>query len=225
MLIVAANIVRNAGGYLDRYLAQVEALRTALGERGHELRVRVVEGDSTDDTFDRLVSATMQHAGMSIWRHDHGGPAFGSIDDPVRWANVARTWNYLLDRIRVEAFDALILAEADLIWQPGVMLQLLGHLASVPAVAPMVMMDGIFYDTWGHRAQGQHFTNAAPFHPALVHNRGELMQIDSAGNCIVMRGDVAKACRLCEQDAMLGHDIYARGYSLWLDPTVRVDHP
>ncbi len=189
------------------------------------MRIRVVEGDSTDGTFDQLVDATLTTAGLSIWRRDHGGPAFASVDDPVRWANIATTWNYLYDRIQAETFDAVICVEADLIWDAGVMLQLIGHLATVPAVSPMCMRGDIFYDTWGYRAQGRNFQNDRPYHPALEHHEGELMQIDSAGSCIVMRGELARRCRFATADAMLGHDIYGRGYSLWLDSTIRVDHP
>jgi hypothetical protein len=107
------------------------------------------------------------------------------------------------------------------------MLALLEDLEQVPAAAPMSMHQaGFFYDTWGHRAAGGRFLSTPPYHPGLATlPAGNLFKLDSAGSCKVMRGEVAKRCRFSEEDAMLGHDIYAKGFSLWLDPALKVVHP
>ena len=221
------SIMRNACGYLDRYLAQVDALNPALAFEGHELWVRTAEGDSTDDSFGRLAEEAMMRRHFGVIKADHGGPAFGSINNADRWRNIARTWNKLFHSIHDEPFDVLIYVEADLIWEPATMLALLEDLETVPAVAPMSMhATGFFYDTWGYRAGGRNFYSTAPYHSALAALQpGELLQLDSAGSCKLMRGEVAKKCRFSETDAMLGHDIYAKGYSLWLNPALKVTHP
>lgn len=227
MNVVLASIVRNSCGYLDRYLGQAAALRNMLEARGDALLMRVAEGDSTDGTWQRLTEEVVTTPGLSIYKLDHGGPEYGSIDHPTRWGNIARTWNGLFERIKGEKFDALIYVEADLIWQPLTMVRLLQRLEEVDVVAPLSMhCTGFFYDTWGHRAAGQHFRAWPPYHPALVDLQpGELLRIDSAGSCKAMRAEVARRCRFSEVDAMIGHSVNAEGYGFWLDPALAVYHP
>lgn len=223
MHVLLTSIVRNGAGYLDRYIKQTDALREQLHAMAWPLTVAVCEGDSTDHT-DALLLEYAHTRNLHVYNYNHGGPAFGSVDNAVRWRNIARTWNYLFNQIAEIHFHALIYVEADLVWQPHTMIRLLRHLDKVPAVAPMSMLGHAFYDTWGYRACGRHFTAWPPYHPGLIDNRGELFRIESAGSCKVMRGEIARQCRFSETDAMLGHDIYAKGYSLWLDPTVSVHH-
>jgi len=222
--VLMASIVRDGSHYLDRYAVQVGRLSALLGEQGWKLRLALAENDSQDDTHRRLQMLASDHHGAA-WDLSHGGPKFGSIDNAVRWGNIARTWNRLLDRVAGWQRQALIYVEADLIWTEGTMVRLLQHLDTVPAVAPMCWMGSIFYDIWGHRKDGVHFRNTPPFHPALVGHNGGLMQIDSAGSCIAMRGDVAQVARLNETEAMIGPSIYEQGHSLWLDPSLEVRHP
>lgn len=231
MIVAMASIVRNAEGYLDRYLRQAGALRELLAARGDTLIMRVAEGDSSDNTWARLTEAVRETPGMAVYKLDHEGPHFGSIDDPTRWRNIARTWNRLFDRIKEHDFDALIYVEADLIWEPATMVKLLGRLNEtrqpVDIVAPLSMhMGGFFYDTWGYRVAGQRFGPNWPYYPALADLApGEMLRISSAGSCQAMRDEVARRCRFSEQDAMIGHDVNAKGYGFWLDPALQVLHP
>lgn len=229
-MIYITSIMRNSTGYLPRYASQVGDLADALAYAGQRLTVFVAENDSTDGTLAWLEEWARYSADRYTvvgWKLDHGGPAFGSVDDPVRWRNIARTWNKLYDRLAPYLRDAdrVIYVETDLIWSADTMLRLIEHTRFMPAVAPMSMQGSIFYDTWGHRAGGKNFQNEPPFHPALVDWRGGLMQLDSAGSCMALRAEVARLCRLSEADAMIGHDIYRHGFSLWLDPTLKVVHP
>lgn len=219
------SIVRNGMGYLPRHFAQVERLEATLRVRDIPVQVWLCEGDSSDGTWEYLIAQAHVRP-LRLFQYCHGGPAFGSVDNPTRWRNIARTWNYLFDQMRRDRWGhAVIYVEADLIWEPGTMLRLLGHLAAVDAVAPMSMRGDIFYDTWGHRAQNEHFTNFPPFHPLLEGWEGGLLRLESAGSCTVMRSAVADVCTFDERDAMLGQSMAAQGFGLWLDPGVRVEHP
>ncbi len=232
MIVQIGSIVRDASEYLNRYFTQVQELQRALFARGDSVQVAIAEGDSVDDTWDmlRMHQALEEYVHVTpprLIKYDLAGQKFGSVNVPQRWANIARTWNMLLDEIQNEPFDVFIYVEADLIWQPETMLALIADLAYVDAVAPMSMhQSGYFYDTWGHRAGGLNFSNNPPYHPRLPDVKpGQLMQLDSAGSCKVMRAKVARQCRLAESDAMMGHDIYKNGFSLWLDPEQKVIHP
>lgn len=237
MEVAITSIVRNAMGYGDRYVAQVNDLAMALYlEEEHNLTVYVAEGDSSDGTWEWLEGwrESQRETGdytVRLLKADHGGPAFGSVDNAERWRNIARTWNKLYQYISVSPYrpDAVIYVEADLIWRPETLQRLLKHLSVVPAVAPLSMHrpSGWFYDTWGHRAMdGSHFQNIPPYHAILAGWKpGTLLPISSAGSCKVMRGEIVGRCWFSETDAMIGHDLYAKGYSLWLDPSLAVEHP
>lgn len=237
--VAIMSIVRNGSSYLPRYFRQVDALSGYCELLGMTVTPWVTEGDSTDDTA--RVLSQWKHPHKRLVHYSHGGPAFGSINHPTRWRQIAATWNYMLDRM--PEYDRVIYVEADLIWTPETMAALLDQLDAdvVHACSPMSFgHDGRFYDTWGHRCLGDHFIQDYPYHPAIeaLANRDEemlaalggtsrngLLRIDSAGSCMVMIGRVAQDCRLANEDAMIGHDLKRLGYQLWLNPGVSVWHP
>lgn len=227
--VVLTSIVRNGMTYLRRYREQVEALSGELERLGGSLKVWVAEGDSVDDTFAWLIGwAALNPFRIALHKMDHGGPLFGSENNPVRWRNIAKTWNSLYAALRPELNKQIVVyVEADLFWDTQTMLALVAHVNDdYPAVAPMSMHKARFYDTWGHRGMdGRGFGFFPPYHTSLDGHQNGLVQIKSAGSCMAMLADVAKRCTFSEQDAMLGHSIYEQGYTLWLDPALKVEHP
>lgn len=207
MNITLCSIFRNSAGYLDRYFAQVDALR-------EHVKVRVVGtwGDSTDDTAARLHKHEIE-----VEAFHHGGPDFGSVDNPQRWDQIARVVCRTLDRVG-DPGDALVWVESDLIWEPDTFLTLLDDLEVARAVAPQVLADGSdrWYDTWGFRKDGRLFNGFPPYWPGSMEPEG-FVKIDSCGSCFVTRGD--------EWQTWSGHWPYTAGGELWLDPTVTVRHP
>lgn len=232
MNIVLASIFRNASGYLDRYFSQIANLRRVLAERGHELHYAWAEGDSDDDTFQRL-AVYLNHDPKSVLvKAEHGGPIFGSIDNDQRWRNISFVCNRLLDSTPSDA-DIVIYIESDLLWTPDTLLQLVEHVqrAGTLAVAPMCfhLPTGVFYDTWGHRKGGVRFEPYFPYHNGIIDvYPGTLTQIDSAGSCIVMRGEVARTARFDPPElGIVGwcESMHRVGAQLWLDPSLKVYHP
>jgi len=233
--VVLASMFRNSSRYLDRYGAQCAALRDALQQRGDTLRLIVAEGDSTDDTPVMLPKVLQEHHGLpaTILKVDHGGPEYGSVNSPARWAQIALVCNVILEKFakarpKPEAF---IWVESDLIWDAPTMLALLDHLVGVDVVCPLCYAkskeNGIAYDVWGARKDGRCFDSSRPYHPALRDWRGGLVELDSSGSCLVMRGDVAAQCRFAPEDAIVGwcRDMRAKGFRLWLNPALYVVHP
>lgn len=234
MNIVVTSIVRNGTGYLSRYVMQVEGLARYYEERGDSFTLAVCEGDSTDDTVEWLQAARAAAPfEVLLCTHNHGGPVFGSVNDATRWRNIAATWNYLYATLAtgnyVRGRDVVVYVEADLVWTLETMQRLIQYVADgIPAVSPMSFLRGtsVFYDTWGHRGMDYgSFSSAKPYHKSLEGWESGLVQIRSAGSCMVMRGEIARKCRFSLHDAMLGHSIYENDYTLWLDPALRVDHP
>lgn len=232
MLITLASIFRDSMSYLDRYFGQADNLFRLLFNEGHGMTLVLVEGDSVDETWEALQDRVHQRfhstRGVAL-KYDHGGQKFGSVDNPTRWSQISQVCNRALESVPLYS-QAVIYVESDLIWEPGVMLALLGHLKKVPAVAPMCFhREGFFYDTWGHRKDGQAFRSSPPYHPALLSVQpGELVPIDSAGSCIVMRGEVARTARFDPpEEGIVGfcQNMALNGFQLYLDPKQRVTHP
>ena len=112
-----ASIFRDSAAYVDRYFAQVDALRQHI-----PVTLYLAEGDSTDGTWVVLNERTTDDD--YLFQIAHGGPKFGSVNNPQRWKQIAYVCNGLLDSIPQQG--NLIYVESDLIWEPETMLTLLG---------------------------------------------------------------------------------------------------
>lgn len=234
MNVALGSIFRNSTGYLARFFAQAAALSHLLDKSGHSLRLILAEGDSSDGTWDEI-KAGLKAAGIrafTVIKREHGGPEFGSVEDEMRWRQISFVCDGVLEQVSDDD-DALIYVESDLIWEPGMMASLIGALTwqDVDAVAPMCFhRTGFFYDIWGYRRGGARFSTHPPYHPdlELESARGRLIKLDSAGSCIVMRGEVARKCRFDPAEkGIVGfcENLRSQGFTLWLDPSLRVIHP
>lgn len=231
MKIVVCTAFRNATAHLDRYLAQLGGLRRLLAPQG-TLHPIWVEGDSTDATWERLLDDAPRLNARLI-AYDHGGPVYGSVVHPERFRQLAQVANVMWRQIPADA-DVVLLLDGDLFWQPEAIVALINHLGEYPAVAPMVLHasdPGLYsgpgpfwYDTYGFRRNGVRFTNEPPYHPDLD---GQMLQLDSAGGCLAIRGEPARGLVWPEEDVVLGfcRNLVARGGSIFLDPTLSVFHP
>jgi len=231
MKVVITSAMRDATSYLPRYITQVQVLKDALASQGAALRVLIAEGDSKDETWDWLQDwqeSILPDNFLQVQRIKHGGRAYGSIDKPQRWKQIAWVYNCLYEYLWDADDNAVIYVEADLIWTSNTMLKLLAHLKHplVDAVAPMCFhTSGTFYDIYGYRKNGEYFTHNSPYHPALRNHDGSLIQVDTVGSCQVMLMEVAQKCKFSEDTVLLGHSIYEQGFRLWLDPKLKVLHP
>lgn len=246
MNITLASAFRNSTSYLQRYLSQIADLDHALYERGHRLSLIWVEGDSTDST-QKMLHAARWRFKSTIVLANHGGPAYGSIENVQRFAQLAYVANKAWEVLPADA-DVVIWAESDLIWEPAMMVRLIEWLAAVPVVGCMVM-DGpnSFYDVFCFRRNGQRFTKQPPYHADLVglndrtdrtdgtHMSHEshpsyaspLLEMDSIGSIVAMRGDVARAVWVPMEDVLVGtcRMIRELGHKVWLDTGSRCFHP
>jgi len=226
MNITLCSAFRNSTGYLSRYFTQVGNLRTRLTKAGHSLYLVLGEGDSDDDT--RAIMQRLLVDG-EIVDVSHGGPIHGSVVDADRFHQLAYVGRCIWAAIPADA-DAVVYAEADLIWQAKTIVALIDHLAVYPAISPMIMLEragweGQFYDTFVFRKDGIHFGHQPPFHPSYVADRP--FMVDSAGSCMAFRGDIARRIVFGEDTIFLGicEQVYAMGNnSVWVDPRLAVYH-
>jgi hypothetical protein len=222
MKILFGSIVRNGESYIRRYFDQISNLT-----KDFEVGVFITEGDSTDNSYQTIMdNALSTKISTMLFKYNHGGNLYGSVNVKERWENIAATWNFMLDRITsvLDQYDLFCYVEADLMWNKETILQLANDCLYFDAVAPMSMLGGLFYDTWGHRAFGESFSNTQPYHTHFD-NYPVYMPLQSAGSCIMMQSKVAKICRLSPIDAMIGHDIIKNKFSFVLNKEIAVYHP
>lgn len=206
-MLTVASIFRDSSSYLDRYFAQINALREHI-----DVELVLAEGDSSDDTWERLDAAK---DGLLL-KVDHGGPRYGSVDHPARWADIAKVVREVI--ACVGSPEQFMWIESDLICEPETVLALLDDLDTVSTVAPMVLQQGTtrFYDFWGFRKGGELFMQYAPYYYLPDDETGPLVKIDSCGSCFVTR----------DFDAVRRWDgIWPYPGDLWLDPAQRIYHP
>lgn len=228
MNVTLCSAFRNATPYFGRYFEQVGELAATLADRDDELFCIWGEGDHSDDTRRVLQAAALVYE-ADLVTVNHGGPDHGSVVNAERFANLARVWNAIWQRIPQDA-DAVLFVESDLTWSPATMLALLDDLEHVPAVAPMVLLKregypaDFWYDTWAFRRNSRNFRHEPPyFDTAPVWS---LVMLDSAGSCMAIRGDLARQLTWPAADVIVGvsRQIYEHGGSVWLDPKATVHH-
>lgn len=220
-------LFRNATetGQILRFAMQVSRLRDYVAPR---LAVTAVCGDSTDDTCDE-VARTLTTFGIEheVVEFSHGVPEMGSTEAPVRIKAVSLAQDVALARVRGND-ETVVYVDSDLLWSADVPVLLERRLLTEPAygvLAPLVLVDGRFYDTWGFRAQGKRFTDLPPYHPAIDWHGG-VTPLDSAGGMLVMRGEAARFA-LCSGTSMLGlcASVQKRGAGIGLVAGLSVRHP
>ena len=223
--VVICSAFRNATSYIDRYMAQVDALSTLLAKRGDYLSLILGYGDSTDNTGERLFEASTLSIGARLIDVSHGGPDFGSVVDAQRFRQLAYVGNKILSNVPSDA-DVVIWLESDLIWTPETLARLIYH--KLPVVAPMVIdrRSGGFYDTWAFVKDGVNFTKHYSYHRGLLGVVG-ITEMDSVGSCVVMAGNVAKGLTIPEADVLVGacRAVRDNGHKIWLDVGAEVWHP
>jgi hypothetical protein len=217
--MILASIFRNSGRYVDRYVNQVKALRDHA-----DVTVIVGEGDSVDNTYDRLLDTD-----FTVLKVEHGGPSFRSRDNVLRWRHLAAVCNVVwAAAVREHGDEPVVWVESDIIWDASTIVALVHDLRTVPAVAAMSYRyedPSEFYDIWGHVKDGTPFTRYPPYHAEISHQN--LCEIDSAGSCFAIRADAVSAVEFAAADCVrgVGRSLRAAGFSLWLDPQLAVSHP
>ena len=221
MNIVFGSAFRNATGQIGRYFDQVADFAAHMGPL-HTVRVIAAEGDSTDASWEMLRAE--KRFDVEIVEASHGGPMFGSVVDEQRFEQLSMVGNRIFGHVRPED-DALIYVESDLLWDSETIHQLLISAMEqrFDVVAPVVMAAGPrFYDTFVFRdLDGRCFSSNDQYR-----NRG-FLEVSSAGSCLAMRGEVARAIRIPGNEVLVGWCAEARkhGYRIGVDSYSTVNHP
>lgn len=234
MRIAVASAFRNSPEHqVQRWAKQLSMLSIH-----HTVRAIAAVGDCRpgDHTVDYITDHAMVQRGLrvDIVTCNHGGPIFGSVEDPKRMECLSHVGDAWLNAVR-PADDVVVYVESDLIWDVITMNQLIKYADSYEQtgfdiVAPFVFAGPHFYDVWGFRRGGARFAPFHPYHHDLANFKGTIIDVDSVGSCLAMRGSVAMnpALRmLVKKNALVGYCETARelGYSIGAAPGLRIEHP
>ena len=215
--MILVTVMRDSAEYLHRFFDQAEAL---------DCHIVVAEGDSTDSTYEQL-AAYGSDGRVTILKVEHGGPKFGSVDNPQRWRQLGAVCEVALTAgARIADREPLVYIESDLLWKPESIGLLAERALTWDAIAPMSMHLGRFYDIWGHVKDGVGFRPYPPFFPGWA-GIDQLYPIDSAGSCFALSPRAQQYAHFSPVDCIrgIGRSLSENGIVLWLDPTLTVEHP
>lgn len=229
MTLALITFFRNSArrGQVAPFFTQAARLRNLLQKQGAALRVIAVWGDCVDDTREAILQNAEFHAlSVQLVQHNHGGPEFGSTEHLERLKALSGLGNAGLAAVRPED-TAVFYVESDLIWDPMTVIGLLNRLSdSVHVVAPLVFAGDHFYDVFCFRKNGQRFAPFYPYHSDLRHD-GTLTQVDCVGSALVMHAEVARTCRIINDNVLIGfgQDCWDKGFTVSVDASLAVRHP
>lgn len=192
------NSAHNAATYMDRVAALLEHLSSSEG--AHTLRLSAVYGDCVDNTAEALTHAARDRGiRLTLTNCSHGGPVYGSTEQPERMAALSKVGNAIFDSV-TQQDDVLFYVESDLIWSPETAMHLcrMAHYAITYAVfAPKVTAYEAFYDIWGFRhLDGSRFS---PFETIPL-----TTEVSSVGSCFAVNVYTARTCRIRDDNALVG---------------------
>jgi hypothetical protein len=226
--IVLCSLFANSvsSGHLDYYIPQVISLKEMLP--ADRLRFIWVWGDSQDDTGKTLGEvADREGLDATIVEHSHGLGVFPSTESSERFKVLSGVGNAGLEHLR-ETDDCIVWIESDLQWDGETIVSLVDHVKDgLDIVVPFIRFafTGQFYDIFAYRGLDEkRFLPDPPYHSEYT---GKLMELSSAGSCVVMKGECARKARFTPESCFVGllQNLRKDGYHLWMDPELEVVHP
>jgi len=221
---------RECAGRVGPFRARLDALEHVRDR----LRVVCVEGDSRDETRALLCEWAAEDSRVCVLACDTGAPLYGSVVSAARFAQLARVFNMGLAAVDRQWSDYVLMLPSDIEYGPELLGNLLAH--DVDVVAPLVFMNGRFYDVWAFTRDGR---SLPPFtcseagkilgtEGAEEKRRGSLAEMDTVGGTLLMKAALLQAgVRYREEDVDRGLCVLARalGYRVWADVGTWVLHP
>ena len=204
---------RDSSDYLERSLAQFDAMEAVLKKDGYKVVYGFFENDSVDDTPQKLQSWIRKHTGFVI-SECIGAPKWGSTPSLKRVQYQARYRNMALKLLeQYYNFDYLLVADTDVHWKPDLIQDMIGVLDTNPTwgmVSPNTVQNvrdhventdrPSYFDSWSlkDRDDKQCLTFAAnPFlhtEDRMLWDRKEAVSCNSAFGSIAMVKAEAMDC-------------------------------
>ena len=219
--------VRERANALPGYFHRIEKIRAAYGE--NSLRLVVVEGDSMDATRSVVADWVAGRWWAELSLCDTGLPLFGSVVDPVRFRGLATVFNHGLQRVHGDWTDYAMLLPVDVSVTPDDFCRLVQRAVSLAlnVVSPFVFQGLAFYDIWAFVGlDGVPFWGFPPSMTGALYGQ-QPVQMSSVGGAMLFSKAVLRAgvrYDLGDVDRGFCRAAREKGFSVWADPTVMVEH-
>ena len=241
---------RDSSDYLERSLAQFDAMEAVLKKDGYKVVYGFFENDSVDDTPQKLQSWIRKHTGFVI-SECIGSPKWGSTPSLKRVQYQARYRNMALKLLeQYYNFDYLLVADTDVHLKPDLIQDMIGVLDANPTwgmVSPNTVQNvrdhventdrPSYFDSWSlkDRDDKQCLTFAAnPFlhtEDRMLWDRKEAVSCNSAFGSIAMVKAEAMDCEDGVEWAVIDGvehwefcaGIRSNGYEVIADPTLHAE--
>lgn len=214
--------IRDGAAYVDKLVAQIEALE------GAEFRVVVCTGDNADDTWAKLLKwFGTKVDNIKLIKYDTCQPHYKSVVDKARFAHLSNVFNRMFWDVDFEWSDYVCFIPGDVIFEPDLITRLTRHQKDI--IAPFYWTSGNgqrFYDIWGFRHAGQSFP---PYPRAWYRDSfgNGPVEMDTVGGVICSKAEVlAAGVRYTPEEVDHGFckTAHERGFTVWADPTTHVWH-
>lgn len=232
--ITIVSVFRDQEAVLNRFFDQINDFLCVAASMNWHTTLVWAEGDSIDLTRSVLNSYQHNLAAKILVDVSNGSPKYQSIVSQERFNNLNLISNHALNYVPEDQHVVIIL-DPDLICGVNDLINLILLVIrdNYDIVAPMVYLRRIgwkehtFYDTFAFRQSGKHFTHNPPYFPNLVNPFSTTIEIDSAGGCLVMRGEVENITYFpAKGEAIVGfcNKARQRGFKIHVDTTVEFFH-
>ena len=185
----------------------------------------MVEGDSVDETPGMLGAWAGHDERVKIVTHNAGLPRYASIANADRFLVMASVINAGIDVADLLWSDYVMTLPADIQIEPDLAKRLTAWNRDI--IAPMVWMDGWFYDTWAFRYADGGRLGAERDRWEKEDKPQEPFEMGSVGGTNMISAAVLRAgCRYTKDAVDMGLCAWARelGFHVWADPTTHVIH-
>ena len=218
--IAICALFRNSARYIDYF----RAVANAQAREDIDLIFSFVEGDSTDDSYQRLQAWAREDPRVHLAKVDVE-PVMDFADRVAKWAMLG---NVAVEQALQTACDRVLWCESDLVLPNDLLEQLVAEPCDI--VAPAIYLGSMFYDTWGFRGlDGNRFANVEPYHREFRHHA--LVPLSSVGSCVLFRREIfdqGVRFRGTYDDGLLVgvcRDAATLGFRTFMDSRVAILHP
>lgn len=188
------------------------------------LRLVCVEGDSVDGTWTMLQRWASWDRRVILVKCDTGKKRYGSVIHPERFQILAQVFNAGMDAVDLEWSEYVMFIPSDIQFKADLLAHLVAH--NKDLIAPFTFTDDRHYDLWAMSRNGRDFGWFLEADvPALFGT--EPIEMSTIGGTLLMKADVLRSgARYTPEEVDRGLCKMARerGFSCWVDPTLKVRH-
>lgn len=231
MKLAVCSLFRDSQKWHGHDINQVDRYFNQLQSQGqYHLEYHLVEGNSADDTYDKLQQYSQTYQ-ISLHKCEIKGSEVESTANSIRLSNLSKIGNVSLKSALATDVKHILWIESDLIIQNDFIDRIMKFAQSKCwddslGVCPITTIGPYFYDTWAFKSiDGQHFTNVIA---QGMFGTNDYVPLQGFGCCALLNADNIRKHGLDFGNNCFRHlcdSAIRAGLKLWCDPTLLIAHP